>query len=50
MPDNFKMLEYQGAVKKALDPLWKGELSVDATVAAAPGPSQQQFDLPRARG
>jgi hypothetical protein len=50
VPDNFKMLEYQGAVQKALEPLWKGELSVDATVAAALGPIQQQLDLARAAG
>jgi multiple sugar transport system substrate-binding protein len=50
VPYNYKMLEYQGAVQKALEPLWRGELSVDATVAAAMGPIQQQLDLPRASG
>lgn len=50
VPRNFKMLEYQGAVQKALEPLWKGETSVDGAVAAAMGPIQQQLDLPRASG
>ncbi len=48
VPYNLKMQEYQTAVQKALEPLWKGEMSVDATVGAAMGPIQQQLDLPRA--
>jgi SRSO17 transposase len=32
------------------EPLWAGTQGVDATIAAALGPMQQQLDLPRAAG
>jgi ABC-type glycerol-3-phosphate transport system substrate-binding protein len=50
LPWNLKMLDFQNVTQKALEPLWSGQLSVDAGVAAALGPMQQQLDLPRASG
>ncbi|MGH2366724.1 MAG: ABC transporter substrate-binding protein [Chloroflexota bacterium] len=50
LPWNYKMLDFQSVTQKALEPLWAGQQSVDATVAAAMGPMQQQLDLPRASG
>ncbi|HEV2124600.1 MAG TPA: extracellular solute-binding protein, partial [Chloroflexota bacterium] len=48
VPFNLKMQDMQNVVAKQLQPLWTGEMSVDATVAQAMGPIQQQLDMPRA--
>ena len=50
LPYNYKMLDYQNVLQKEIAPLWTGEKSVDATVAAMMGPLQAQLDLPRAAG
>ena len=50
VPENLRMQEYQAAVVKAMEPLWKGEMAVDATVAAGIGPIQQVLDMPRPAG
>jgi multiple sugar transport system substrate-binding protein len=50
LPWNFRMLDFQNVTAKALEPLWAGQVSVDAGVAAAMGPMQQNLDLPRAGG
>jgi ABC-type glycerol-3-phosphate transport system substrate-binding protein len=50
LPWNLRMLDFQNVTQKALEPLWAGTQSVDATVAAALGPMQQQLDLPRGGG
>jgi len=50
VPNNYRMQDFQNIVATNLMPIWRGELSVDAGVAAALGPIQQQLDLPRPGG
>jgi ABC-type glycerol-3-phosphate transport system substrate-binding protein len=47
VPWNLRMQDMQTVTAKELEPLWKGEESVDAGVARALGPIQAQLDLPR---
>jgi hypothetical protein len=47
VPFNYRMQEMQNVVASSLQPLWRGETSIDAGVAAALGPIQAQLDLPR---
>jgi ABC-type glycerol-3-phosphate transport system substrate-binding protein len=48
LPYNLHMLDFSNtAIPKAFEPMWKGELSVEQTIAAAVGPVQQLLDQPR---
>ena len=47
VPWNLRMQDMQTVTAKELEPLWKGEESVDAGIARAMGPIQAQLDLPR---
>ena len=48
LPWNLRMLEFSNTlIPNSFAPMWKGEMSVEQTIAAAAGPVQQLLDQPR---